>query len=194
MMTKKLINEGRIIDWVIIYIMAKKFISPFRKWEAYRLGIIDEKGKRTKKKIETSEEKNAYTPLDRMIRKIRVFVGDRWFLKLTLAFLLFKEEIDYPVMNNLLLEEEDYNIKSVSIGPLEKVYLHYSDLNSNIDFTISSTLKNPETEEEIITSKYGMLVTKSNEENEKYLGFLNSIFGNLLTGGYKEYIINNNKV
>lgn len=188
-MSKKLLTEGRLVDYFILYMIAKKFISPFKKWDAHRLGIITDTGKRTKKKLVTSEEKNAYTLLDRMIRKIRVFVGDRFFLKLTLAYLLLKEDYNFPIYDNLLNEDINGMSKSVQIGVLERVIIRYNDRGRDIEFEIMSVLKNPETGDEVITSRFGGNITKENEENEKFLGFLNSVFGNLLNGGYKEYEI-----
>lgn len=189
-MKKELLTEGRLIDYFIIYHLAKKFITPFKKWEAYRLGIIDEKGKRTKKKVESTEEKNAYTLLDRMIRKIRVFVGDRWFLKLTLAYLLLKEDYEFPKYKRLLNEDIDNRItRDVQVGVLERVVLSYENLSNSVLFSITSLLKNPETSEEVVTSKFSVTIEKFDEKDEKFLGFLNSVFGNLLTGGFKEYKI-----
>ena len=54
-----LLTEGRLIDFFIVYAMAKKFITPFTRWKAYDLGIIDEKGKRTNKRIKYITDKKS---------------------------------------------------------------------------------------------------------------------------------------
>lgn len=40
---KPLLNEG-VVDLVFAYQLVKRLAIPFNKWEAYKLGIIDEKG------------------------------------------------------------------------------------------------------------------------------------------------------
>tara|TARA_B100001287_G_C22514374_1_gene449765 strand:- start:247 stop:783 length:537 start_codon:yes stop_codon:yes gene_type:complete len=46
--------------------------TPFEKTTAYKLGIIDEKGKRIKSvKLDTSEKKSAYTPFNRIVYNIK---------------------------------------------------------------------------------------------------------------------------
>ena len=50
------------------YQFLTKLTTPFDKTDAYRLGIIDEKGKVLKKKhTKSTEEKEAYTITDTMI-------------------------------------------------------------------------------------------------------------------------------
>lgn len=155
MAKQTLINEGRYVDLFLVYYMAKRFILPFRRWTAFDLGIIDEKGKRTKKRITTTEEKNSYTLLDRMIRKIRVFVGDRWFLKLTLAYLLLKEDADmFPSRKTLLTEDDNLSSQfSVKTNPLEEVTVKYTKTSDDFfDFSIFSSLKDTEENDYRITS------------------------------------------
>lgn len=74
------------------------------KWEnldAFKLGIIDKEGKRIKdKKLETSDEKSAYTPFLRLVYNIKRLVGKvpggKSFVgSLAAALLLIKE--DYGV-------------------------------------------------------------------------------------------------
>ena len=38
---KEILNEGRIIDAVLLALLAKKLFTPLTKWDAYTLGIID---------------------------------------------------------------------------------------------------------------------------------------------------------
>ena len=191
-MKPKLLNEGRILDAFIVYMIAKKFITPFKKWRAFELGLIDEKGKRTKKKVTTSEEKDSYTLLDRMIRKIRVFVGDKWFLKLTLAYLLLKEEISFKESRNFkLLQEnsEKSQYKTVQIGALESVSFYYDEGLDNIEIYVESNIKDPTTGNIYVTSSFGGFIPKKNRQDEVFISVLNFAFSNLLNGGIKEYII-----
>jgi hypothetical protein len=179
---KVLILDGRFIDAATIYILARKMILPFPKWRAFRLGLIDAKGKRTKKPVRTSEEKSAYTLLDRMIRRIRRFVGDRWFLKLSLSYLLLAEaNDDFPTANFLLLEENEHK-SIVDIGNNEKIIFTYQDNIDTFTFFISSLLGDK------VTSNFGnQKIPKKN--NKEFIRKLNDVFSDLLSGGLKQFSI-----
>jgi hypothetical protein len=49
---------GKIADLILAYQFIKRLTTPFNKTEAYKLGIIDEKGQKLKSP-ETTEENNA---------------------------------------------------------------------------------------------------------------------------------------
>ena len=57
------------IDAFITFRFLKLLVTPFNKTEAYRLGIIDERGKvlRKYKTLERIEERQAYTILHRLV-------------------------------------------------------------------------------------------------------------------------------
>ena len=59
------------------FFFIKKMATPFEKTQAYKLGIIDKKGKVLKKMgdLETEQEKKAYTLLDRVIWNIKKLMG-----------------------------------------------------------------------------------------------------------------------
>lgn len=59
-----------VADLVLIYQFIKRLTTPFNKTEAYKLGLIDEKGKRLKK-AQTSEEKKAMGYFDRLVFNIK---------------------------------------------------------------------------------------------------------------------------
>ena len=69
---------GRAIDLFVTYRFIKLLVTPFKETEAYKLGIIDEKGKRimepgTNKPttLRTIAEKNAYTVLHKLVFNIK---------------------------------------------------------------------------------------------------------------------------
>ena len=73
-MSKQMLNEG-VFDLILIYQFVKRLSTPFEEQEAYKLGIIDEKGNRIKsKKLETKEEKNAYGYLDKLIFNLKKLI------------------------------------------------------------------------------------------------------------------------
>ena len=106
---------GRAIDLFVTYRFLKLLTTPFEKTDAYKLGIIDEKGNRirqeksTKPAVElsTSELKNAYTILHKLVFNIKKIFAKVPRLRTKVGtyaaalFLLkdtFKESVDDPHM------------------------------------------------------------------------------------------------
>ena len=106
---------GRAIDLFVTYRFIKLLVTPFEKTEAFKLGIIDEKGNRIKKKgstkpeveLATSELKNSYTILHKLVFNIKKIFNKVPGLRTKVGtyaaalFLLkdtFKESVDDPDM------------------------------------------------------------------------------------------------
>ena len=96
---------GRAIDLFVTYRFIKLLVTPFEKTDAYKMGIIDENGYRTDKKLYKQSEQNAYTVLHKLVFNIkRIFAkvpGLRTRLGTYAAalFLLkdtFKEHVEDP--------------------------------------------------------------------------------------------------
>ena len=101
---------GRAIDLFVTYRFIKLLTTPFEKTEAYKLGIIDEKGRRitipgTNKPtiLNTIKEKNSYTVLHKLVFNIKKIFEKVPGLRTKLGtyaaalFLLkdtFKEDVD----------------------------------------------------------------------------------------------------
>lgn len=73
-------------------------VTPFDKSDAYKLGIIDAKGKILKKQsqLTTSEEMDAYTYLQRLVFNLKRLLnklpgGDKYTKNLIAAYFLIKE-------------------------------------------------------------------------------------------------------
>lgn len=66
----------RFVDSIIAYRILRMLVTPFSETDAYRLGIIDEKGKELKKmrQLNTVAERDAYTILHRMIFRLKKIV------------------------------------------------------------------------------------------------------------------------
>jgi hypothetical protein len=62
---------GRAVDLFVTYRFIKLLTTPFDKTDAYKMGIIDEKGNRTDKKLYKVDEKNAYTILHKLVFNIK---------------------------------------------------------------------------------------------------------------------------
>ena len=63
---------GRFIDSVIALRILRLLTTPFDKTDAYKMGIIDAKGKELKRmsQLNTVDERDAYTILHRMVSSI----------------------------------------------------------------------------------------------------------------------------
>ena len=91
---------SRAIDTVITFRVLKLLTTKWEDQEAFKLGIIDEKGKRNKTiKIDTTERKEAFTFLHRLVfnlkRLIEVLPGGKSRLgSYAAALFLIKEHAD----------------------------------------------------------------------------------------------------
>ena len=100
---------SRVIDALIAYRILKLLVTPFNKTKAYKLGIIDDKGKVLikSKQIVNQEQRKAYTLLIRFVfnlKKLLAKVGIRGRLgtAAAAAIAFFKEEYG----NNPEVEKE----------------------------------------------------------------------------------------
>ena len=92
---------SRAIDLIITYRVVKMLVTPFTKFKAYDLGIIDEKGKvlRKFKEVKGSERKH-YTMLHRFVFNLKrilqkVGLGSRLGSFAVALALLIKEDKSY---------------------------------------------------------------------------------------------------
>lgn len=65
-----------IVDLFLVYNMIKRLATPFNEWEAYKLGIIDERGNllKSRKNLRTIKERDAFGLYDLMILKLKRLV------------------------------------------------------------------------------------------------------------------------
>ena len=104
---------GRAIDLFVTYRFLKLLTTPFNKTDAYKFGIIDDKGNRIKKEgsdqpavvLATSAQLNSYTILHKLVFNIKKIFGKVPGLRTKVGtyaaalFLLkdtFKESVDDP--------------------------------------------------------------------------------------------------
>tara|TARA_B100000424_G_scaffold232791_1_gene195763 strand:+ start:1108 stop:1791 length:684 start_codon:yes stop_codon:yes gene_type:complete len=86
------------IDYYLAYQFVKKLSTPFKDTEAYKLGIIDEKGKVLKKRSQlSSKERDSYKLMDTLIFNLKKFLeklpgGKSKIGSLAAALMLIKEE------------------------------------------------------------------------------------------------------
>ena len=64
---------GRLVDSVIAYRILRMLTTPFEETDAFKLGIIDNKGRELMRmsQLHTADELNAYSILHRMVFRIK---------------------------------------------------------------------------------------------------------------------------
>jgi hypothetical protein len=130
-----------LVDITIAYKFIRALSTPFKKWEAYELGLIDDNGIRLRKP-KTGEEKKAMPGWKNMIRNIKRFIEKLPFGKTRLgsfasALWLVKEEMgvtdvsvlehelrNYLGTKNLLIVESCEIINTIKAGK----YMHNGDI------------------------------------------------------------------
>ena len=104
------------IDAFITFRFLKLLVTPFNKTEAFKLGIIDERGKvlRKYKTLAKIEERNSYTILHRLVFNIKKLIeklpgGKSRLASYAAALFLIKEHVkEYQDSDGILLEKEFY--------------------------------------------------------------------------------------
>jgi hypothetical protein len=105
-------------------------VTPFVDTKAYKLGIIDEKGKNLKKSstLKTTEEKDAYTYLHRLVFNMKKIIGklpggDSKLKNIIAALFLVKEKylrILDKVNSGVIMVEEEILVKKFLENPISE--------------------------------------------------------------------------
>ena len=190
------------------YQFLTKLTTPFDKTDAYRLGIIDEKGKVLKKrsKLKSQEEKEAYTITDTMIFNLKKLLakvpgGRTRFATFAAALFLLKEDLTYRhYQDQSFLQEEFFKFmktdeKDVQLVreqiTLREKYLEELDAGSG---NIASIGVGPDGEPPGITA------AQKKKKREKFAGaevftvdpnvFMKARFGKKKYAKYENYVGN----
>ena len=95
---------GKFVDSIIAYRILKLLVTPFDQTDAYKLGIIDAKGKELKRMqdLNSVNERDAYTLLHRLVFRLKkiiekVPIDNKKLLSLAAAYALIKENLDQNI-------------------------------------------------------------------------------------------------
>ena len=174
---------GRAIDLFVTYRFIKLLVTPFDKTEAFKLGIIDEKGNRIMpppvagvrqtrpEPLRTTDEKNSYTILHKLVFNIKKIFGKVPGLRTKLGtyaaalFLLkdtFKESVDDPDMFEKefmkYLKEQGYEIDD----SISEEVIGFGEVLPKGEYVLVNDILN--TEEEELTAKKGDKVVTFEDE------------------------------
>jgi hypothetical protein len=92
---------GKFVDSLITFRILNMLVTPFENTEAFRLGIVDAKGKEIKhmRDLNTVEERDAYTLLHRLVFRLKriinkVPIENKKLVSLAAAYSLVREELN----------------------------------------------------------------------------------------------------
>lgn len=131
---------GRFIDSVIALRILRLLTIPFTETDAFKLGIIDDKGRELKKmaQLNSVKERDAYTILHRMVFRLKkivekVPIENKKLASYAAALALVKEQVE--------LNKEPIDLESLYIDKLNsnideemKLVLEYSKNNYTLTF------------------------------------------------------------
>ena len=170
---------GRAIDLFVTYRFIKLLTQPFEKTEAYKLGIIDKDGKRNVQPgtnrptiLATSEEKNSYTILHKLIFNIKKIFSKVPGLRTKVGtyaaalFLLkdtFKEQVDDSQMfeKEFIKYLQEQGIEFDGTIDLEEV-IGFGEILPKGEYTLINDILNKEEEE--LTAKKGDKIAAFKDE------------------------------
>ena len=174
---------GRAIDLFVTYRFIKLLVTPFEKTDAFKLGVIDEKGNRimpppkggvrqTKPEpLRTTEEKNSYTILHKLVFNLKKIFEKVPGLRTKLGtyaaalFLLkdtFKESVDDPDVFEKefmkYLKEQGYEIDD----SISEEVIGFGEVLPKGQYTLVNDILNKQEEE--LTAKAGDKVEAFDDE------------------------------
>ena len=103
---------GRAVDLFVVYRFLKLLVTPWKKQEAYKLGIIDDKGKALKKSrdLGLESERSAFTLLHRLVFNLKRIMMKIPGVRTQLG----------TYATALFLLREHYNIENLPEGEITK--------------------------------------------------------------------------
>lgn len=148
----------RIVDTLIVFRILKMLTTPWIKFDAFKLGLIDKNGSRLKdKKVESNPEKQAFSVLHRLVFNLKrilnkVPFGKTAFASYAVALLLLKEEtkLDEEQMDELC----------------EKFYRYMKQENLLTSEMITETIQVPEV---LINCDYRLKRQLKEQNDQTYL-------------------------
>jgi hypothetical protein len=100
-----------LVDLFLVYQFIIRLITPFNQWDAYKLGIIDEKGKVLKKRssLSTPQERKAWGYFDILAGNLKKLLakfpgGESKLVSYAAAGLLLREQKNLEKMSDEELE------------------------------------------------------------------------------------------
>ena len=114
-----------MVDTIAVYLILQKLITPFEKWDACKLGIIDKNGKKLKQPI-TSKEREAWDLLTKFIwnfkRILQKFIGKSKFATYFTASILLKDSVGLFWFENNIQRLNENELKDLTFSKQKMIY------------------------------------------------------------------------
>ena len=135
-----------VVDLFLVYQFIRRLATPFNKWDAYKLGVIDDKGEiLVKKKDRDSKQKKAFGVFDVMVRNMKRLLaklpgGSTRLASYAAALFLIKEHKAFTP-ESLITEDMDEKDLEESCNLFYEGYLNYTTLAEDVNSLLSEKLK-----------------------------------------------------
>lgn len=115
-----------IVDLFLVYQFLKRLTTPFEKWKAYKLGIIDENGNVliSRKDFRTEAQRDAFGVFDQMVLNMKKLIekvpgGKSRIATYAAALYLIREghetgEVDQTLFEEYIVEVEGAGVPSTN--------------------------------------------------------------------------------
>lgn len=136
-----------IVDLFLVYQFVRRLATPFNKWDAYKEGIIDEKGKVLikRKDFTKASQRKAWGIYDIMIANIKKLMakvpgGSSRLASYAAALFLIKEYKAFTP-DSLITEDMDEEDLEKTLTEFSNRYNHYTMLVENVNGNLEEKLK-----------------------------------------------------
>ena len=126
-----------VVDLFLVYQFIRRLATPFNKWKAYELGVIDDKGEvLVKKKDRDSAQRKAWGIFDRMIANLKKLLakvpgGGSKLASYAAALYLIREWNHFSDESMLNEDTSDEQLEE-SLLLFSSVYLNYINEDQNV--------------------------------------------------------------
>ena len=114
-----------VVDLFVVYQFIRRLATPFNKWEAYKSGVIDQRGNILIKPLERDrKQKDSFKIFDVMILKLKRLLekipgGKTRLASYAAALYLVKEDWEHKTEEQVLLESNDQYLDYIRLYKLD---------------------------------------------------------------------------
>lgn len=114
-----------VVDLFVVYQFIRRLATPFNKWDAYKKGVIDERGNIILKPNERDrQQKDSFKIFDVMILKLKRLLekipgGKTRLASYAAALYLVKEDWEHKTEEEVLLENNDQYLNYIRLYKLD---------------------------------------------------------------------------
>lgn len=129
-----------VVDLFLVYSFIRRLVTPFNKWDAYKKGIIDDKGNilRKRKSLVAASDKKAFGIFDQLILNLKKLLGklpggQTKLASYAAALWLIKEYNEFSDGESLLTEDISDSELDKSLDSFYERYLYYITVEEDVN-------------------------------------------------------------